>query len=135
MKPAASSPRCDGTLAVRKTPWLPASNRNRSVNVPPTSTPTVVRWLDGIAIARCTICRRGRIDSAVCAERDAIVASCRLEHIAERARRGRRSPASRVSGWPKPPPPGVSSRTCWPLMLISVTLPTSRRRRSPSAVS
>ncbi len=39
MKPAASLPRSDGTLAVRKL-RAAASNRNRSVKVPPTSTPT-----------------------------------------------------------------------------------------------
>ncbi len=41
MNPAASSPRLDGALAVAKR-RLVASNQNRSVKVPPTSTPTIV---------------------------------------------------------------------------------------------
>ena len=39
MKPRASSPRVDGTLITRASPVC-SSSTNRSVNVPPTSTPT-----------------------------------------------------------------------------------------------
>ncbi len=39
-EPLASSPRCDGVFAVTKRPVSP-SNNTRSVNVPPTSTPTI----------------------------------------------------------------------------------------------
>ncbi len=45
-KPTASSPRFEGTLAVRNVPAA-SSRKNRSVKVPPTSTPTsvVMPWL------------------------------------------------------------------------------------------
>ncbi len=46
MKPAASSPRREGTLAVRNAP-VAGSNQNRSVKVPPTSTPTIARVVMG----------------------------------------------------------------------------------------
>ena len=60
-KPSASSPRRDGTFAVRNVP-LPESSRNRSVKVPPTSTPTMTpRLLMRIALrhGRCAPSPRG----------------------------------------------------------------------------
>ena len=90
-KPCASSPRRDGTLAVRKRPAA-ASSRNRSVKVPPTSTPTMTPRSLMVSGARL----RGGvgIERAVAAQHHLVVAArARRAKCSRAARRGRRAPA------------------------------------------
>ena len=116
---AATAPWRCGTCRVA------ASKQNRSVNVPPTSTPTMTpRSAHALGLARsCAVAARSSVPSSP-ARRHSRAAPLARDiaepHVA--------SDASRLArrGSPKPPPPGVSSRTCWPRrILTSVTFETS----------
>ena len=129
-KPCASSPRRDGTFAVRNV-RAAASSRNRSVNVPPTSTPTMTPRVMRRARLRVARVEQPSSRSTTCSRG----APPRARH-SRAARRARRAPDRASAGSPKPPPPGVSSRTFWPRrILTSVTLETSGGVASPASVS
>ena len=78
---AASLPRSDGTFSVRKL-RRSSSKKNRSVKVPPTSTPARVRRSHQAVPPQTG--GGGLIDAAIGAERDAIVTPRMFDrHIAE----------------------------------------------------